>query len=108
MSPSRTYMASGSTLIRGNARDSSPVCRQWVVARRPSSSPACAKMKAPVQIDVILRVRWCNAFTVATSCGSMGRPISSSLPETTTVSAASTASIGVDTASPAPTEVATS
>ena len=49
--PSRTKIASGSTVIAGYARPSSPACRQWVVARRPSSSPAAARTKAPVQIE---------------------------------------------------------
>ena len=107
-SPSRTKIASGSTLIRGKARDSRPVCRQWVVARRPSSIPVCAKMNDPVQIDAIRRVRGRRSATAATSRGSIGRPTRSSPPETTVVSTVSIEPIEVETAIRVPTDVTTS
>ena len=72
MSPSRTKITSGSTVIGGKARDSRPRCRQWVVARWPSSIPVCAKMNDPVQIDAIRRVRGRKSATAATSRGSIG------------------------------------
>jgi hypothetical protein len=57
ISPSSTYMASGSTSIAGCARARVRACCQCVVARRPSSSPAAARMNAPVQMDAVRRAR---------------------------------------------------
>lgn len=56
-SPSRTKIASGSTLTSGKMRANRPVCRQCVVARLPLSRPACARMNEPVQTDAKRRVR---------------------------------------------------
>lgn len=85
-SPSRTKIASGSTPTSGNARAMRAVWRQCVVARLPSSSPACARTNEPVHTDASRRVR---SRSACTSAGSIGWEISSSLPATTTASAAS-------------------
>ena len=45
---SRTKMGSRSTRTAGNRRASASHAAQWVVARRPSSSPASARRNAPV------------------------------------------------------------
>ena len=86
-SPSRTKIASGSTMMSGKARASNRVSRQCVVARRPLSRPACARMKDPVQMDPRRRVRPAIDLTAATSSGSIARAGTLSLPATSTVSA---------------------
>ena len=50
-SPSSTKSTSGSSRTRGKSRLNAGAWIQWVVAGRPSSSPAAARTKAPVQID---------------------------------------------------------
>src|SRR5262249_28469780 len=55
--PSRTKIGSGSTSIRGYCRARRSQNSQWVVASRPSSSPAAASRKAPVQTDPTPRAR---------------------------------------------------
>ncbi|CAM5419722.1 hypothetical protein SGRI78S_03656 [Streptomyces griseus subsp. griseus] len=47
--PSSTYSTSGSTIAFGKRRDNSAACRQCVVQRRPSSSPAAPRTYAPEQ-----------------------------------------------------------
>ena len=49
--PSSTYSARGSTVTAGYSRASRAAYDQCVVARRPSSTPAAASTKAPVQIE---------------------------------------------------------
>ena len=53
--PSRTKIGSGSTVTAGNIRARRSQLDQWVVARRPSSSPACASTKAPEHTEVTRR-----------------------------------------------------
>ena len=45
--PSRTKMASRSTAQPGTSSASRSQAAQWVAQRRPSSSPAAPRMKAP-------------------------------------------------------------
>ena len=45
--PSSTYRTAGSTLAAGNIAASAAVCRQCVVQRRSSSSPAAPSTYAP-------------------------------------------------------------
>ena len=55
--PSATKIGSGSTVTAGKARASASHHAQCVVARRPSSSPARASRKAPVQTEATRRAR---------------------------------------------------
>src|SRR5262245_50227189 len=55
--PSRTKIGSGSTATRGYCSASCRHAPQWVVARRPSSKPASANRKAPVQTEPSRRTR---------------------------------------------------
>ena len=53
--PSRVKMGSGSTRTVGYRAANWAQRDQWVVARRPSSSPASASRNAPVHTDVTRR-----------------------------------------------------
>ncbi len=67
------------------------MCFQWVVACRPSSTPAAASTKAPVQIDTTRRPR--SRASASTSSTASGGRRSGSYPGTITVSAARTCSM---------------
>lgn len=51
--PSSTKSTSGSIATAGYQVRKRSATAQWVVAGRPSSSPAAARTKAPVQMDTI-------------------------------------------------------
>ncbi len=108
MSPSRTKIASGSTVTSGKARANNRVSCQCVVARRPLSTPACARMNDPVQMDASRRVRADTERMASTRAGSMACAGSWSLPATRTVSAESIAAMLSVTPSRAPIELVTS
>ena len=55
--PSRTKMRSSSTSTSGYSRAMMSHTDQCVVARRPSSSPAAARISAPLHTDVTRRLR---------------------------------------------------
>ena len=55
--PSRTKIGSRSTRTAGTAAASASHTAQWVVARRPSSSPASPRRNAPLQTEVTRRAR---------------------------------------------------
>ena len=55
--PSRTKIGSRSTRAVGYRCWSASHTAQWVVARRPSSSPASPSRKAPLQTEVTRRAR---------------------------------------------------
>ena len=107
-SPSRTLIASGSTVISGKARANNPASCQCVVARRPLSRPACPRMNDPVQIEARRRVRAASDFIAATSSGSIARRGKLSLPATMMVSADSIAEMASVTPNRVPIEVVTS
>jgi hypothetical protein len=65
--PSTTKIGSRSTATAGWRRCRSSQYCQWVVARRPSSSPALASTYAPVQTDATRRARAASAPTRATT-----------------------------------------
>ena len=52
-SPSSTNRTSASRWTAGNRRANVAPCTQCVVAGRPSSSPAAARTKAPVQMETM-------------------------------------------------------
>ena len=107
-SPSRTKIASGSTVMSGNARANNPTSCQCVVARRPLRRPACARTNDPVQIEASRRVRPAIDVTASTSSGSIARLGKSSLPATMTVSADSIDAMASVTPNRVPIEVVTS
>jgi hypothetical protein len=72
----------------GKRRANSSAWRQWVVARRPSSSPAAASANAPVQIETLRP----GASRSAASTGSGSSRSGSSKPGTTIVQASASAS----------------
>ncbi len=75
----------------GSRAARSAASRQWVVARRPSSTPAAASANAPVQIETIRAPRaW--AARSASSTGAPGTRRCGSKPGTSTVSALASAS----------------
>ncbi len=53
MPPSSTHLRFSKTVSEGNISLSSSTSAQWVVALLPSSRPACASKKAPVQTDAV-------------------------------------------------------
>ena len=85
-SPSRTKIGSGSTSTSGWRRASSAHHAQWVVARRPSSSPARASRKAPVQTDATRRERAAAARSQPTSRSSSPAAATPVPPGTSSVS----------------------
>lgn len=87
--PSRTKIGSGSTWTSGYRRANVPQTRQWVVARRPASSPASARTNAPLHTDTTRRARSACARSHRTITGSVSRVPSP--PGTITVSGAGTA-----------------
>ena len=54
---------------QGTCRASSAAANQWVVARRPSRSPACPSANAPVQIEATLPPRSCTARSASRASG---------------------------------------
>ena len=85
MSPPSTNSTPGSTVTRGCRRASSAHSVQCVVARRPSSSPAAARAKAPVHSDTMRLPRaWaCRKAAVIPA----GTRVKDTVGSTTTVSA---------------------
>ncbi len=84
--PSSTKSASGTTSTAGWAADRSVVRFQWVTARRPSSSPAWARTKAPPQREATgMPAVWARRSASRTGSGTGARW--SSTPGTTTRSA---------------------
>lgn len=71
VSPS-VYRTSGSSSTRGKSRANRSVYRQWVVAACPSSSPAEARTKAPVQIEATRVPGRIRAKASASGGGSAG------------------------------------
>ncbi len=65
--PSRVKMRLPSTLTRGNRRCSRAAYCQCVVTRGPSSSPAFARVKAPVQTLAVRRTAGAQAATISAS-----------------------------------------
>lgn len=63
--PSRTKIASGSTVTPECRRARVAACRQCVTARRPSSSPARASRNAPVHTDAVRSEVAAVAFPLA-------------------------------------------
>ncbi len=68
-SPSSTNSTFGSSATCGYHSRKTSVVAQCVVARRPSSSPAAASTKAPVQIDTMRVPGDTNANACATTAG---------------------------------------
>ena len=87
-SPSRTKMASGSTVIVGKRSASSSQLFQCVVARLPSSRPAAASTNAPLHTDAVRRARRaaCRIASIIASSWTASR--TPSPPATTRVSSA--------------------
>jgi hypothetical protein len=90
-SPSSTNSTPGSRRTAGNRRRKASTCIQCVVAGRPSSSPAAASTKAPVQMDTSRACPAAARSAPASSSGSVpsvmaGPPYT---PGTTTVPALS-------------------
>ena len=81
-------MLSGSTSREGWRSASSPADAQWVVTRRPSSRPASASRKAPVQTEVTRRERPAARATQRTSAASRAAACTPRPPATTRVSMA--------------------
>jgi hypothetical protein len=81
--PSRTKIGSGSTSTSGNLRARVPQTAQWVVTRRPLSSPASASRNAPEQTDMTRGTDLPWRRSQATTSGSVVRVPSP--PGTTTV-----------------------
>ncbi len=105
-SPWSTYRTSRSTRNAGYSAASWAVRPQWVVALRPSSSPAWARTKAPVQMETIRAPRAWAARSAARTSPATGEP-GGCQPGTTTVSARSSASRPSSTSSGAPRVVGT-
>ncbi len=57
----------------GTATRDSSAADQWVVTRRPSSRPASARTKAPVQIDMIRAPRRCARVSAEATPGKLAR-----------------------------------
>ena len=93
-SPSSTKSTFSSTRTSGCSRRRSSANLQWVVAARPSSSPAAASTNAPVQIDTSRVPGRIKASAAATSGDSTPstRADGYRVPGMTTVSAVASAS----------------
>lgn len=86
---------SGSRSTRSCRRRNRSAYAQWVVARRPSRSPAAASTNAPVQIDMIRAPRSYAARSASITSGSTVPEANvelSWMPGTITVSAVSSSS----------------
>ncbi len=81
---------------------------QWVVARRPASSPAAARTNAPLHTDATRRLR--SAATATHDVSSRSRAASAvpSPPATTSVSIGPRQPAARAVASPSPDDVTTS
>ena len=88
--PSSKKSTSGSTSIRGWRAASAPAPSQWVVARRPSSTPAAASTNAPEQMLATRAPAVTAARRAAPTPSGSGRN-GSCTPGTKTVSASDTA-----------------
>lgn len=82
----RTKIGSASTVTEGNSRASWSANAQWVVARQPSSRPACAARNAPVQTLTTRRARGAASRSQAMSCRSRRAALTPPPPGTTRVS----------------------
>ena len=91
IAPSSTHRTSGSTVDRWMALGEVAASRQCVAARRPSSSPASARTKAPVQIHDDARAAGVRVRS-ASSTAAGHAAVRSPTPGTTTVSAHASAS----------------
>ena len=86
--PSRTKIGSGSTMSCGWSFCSSSHSDQWVVTRRPSSSPAAASTKVPLHTAVTRRQVGATAATQPSTSGSRTTSIVPWPPTTMSVSMA--------------------
>src|SRR5436305_6797995 len=82
----RTKIGSGSTSMPGNSRAKRPAKAQCVVTRQPSSSPASAARKAPVQTVTTRRALPATALIQATRSASDRASSTPPPPGSTTVS----------------------
>jgi len=101
-------MASGTTSRAGYPRARAFVSCQWVVTRRPSSSPAAARMNVPVQIVAVRCARVASVRAALTIAGLIGSAGISSEPTMSAISSGPLSSAAASTLIRIPVEETTS